>query len=221
MGNKVVLVSQGSINRHFSERVAKLHGEGKQLVAASNKLTEYMLGFAKKVQALWVEAKEIDREENGAHRTYLREQLAEIIGTKDPSVLSKWVTIGKQVPVLLPYKDSLPPQREVLHQIAVTAKKNGEKTIQRLVKEGKLSPDSTVRDVSSALSSRRGKKPAAAQRYVSVTLTFSTNYRTTATELLSLIANDSVLNVRAHSGLREAVKSALGERYALVEKKFT
>lgn len=209
-----------NINTKFSERVAKLAVEGKQLAKAEATLAQYKLAFAQKVKALWDEAKRIDGSDNGEHQAYMRTQLTKIIQSKNPSILSKWITIGEYASALTPFKNSLPPQRESLYELAVTAKADGKEHVRRWVKQGALTSETTFREVRS-LRAALNKKAIATKPHVTVTLTFNDDYDAVAQVLLALIQSDDVLGVKSDSRLRMKIMNELGDaRFSAIEHKF-
>ena len=216
-----ILVSNKNLDKSFSDGVFELTAEWKKLHAAHHRLAEMTIHFGKKIQALTQRARNIDKGVDGAHERYLREQISAQIGTSNPSILSKWVAIGAQAPALLAFKNSLPNTRDGLYEIALAAEEK--KPIERWIEQGKLSAESSVRDVQAL---RRKKKKRSASKsphkYISVTLTIESSYSAAAIALIPIVQNAVVIKVSCESGFREVVKSELGkEQYIKLADKFS
>jgi hypothetical protein len=197
------------INGAFSRDVQQFVTEGNELATIHRNLTERLLKFGAKFRELWKQAKKLDAGDHGIHGDYLRKELIELIGSENKTIRSQWMTIGSQAPKLLPYKESLPPTREILAEIA-RAKKEG-KPIQRWIEQDKLDYDSSVRDVR-ALTRKKNRSAAAnAQRYVTVTIRMDTTYGDAAKMLLSILQIPEIVSIKSHKSFNEALKSTLGQ----------
>jgi hypothetical protein len=110
----------------------------------------------------------------------------------------------------LPYANSLPPQRDSLYALSTAIDKK--KPIQKWIETGKLSTESTVREVMALSSSKRAKKTEARkQRGVSVTLEFSGNYQRAAELLSQVISDDDVISVSSDKAFKSALAQELGK----------
>jgi hypothetical protein len=85
-------------------------------------------------------------------------KLHEIIQSDNKSILSKWVGIGSRAQELLPFANSLPSQRDSLYVLSTAIDKR--KPIKRWIESGKLSSESTVREVMALSSPQKAKKNA-------------------------------------------------------------
>ncbi len=196
-----------SVNGAFSRDVQQFVTEGNELATLQRNLTERLLQFSVKFRELWNRAKVLDAGDHGIHADFLRKELIKAIGSENKTVRSQWMTIGAQAPALLQYKDSLPPTREILAEVA-RAKKEG-KPIQRWIEQDKLGFDSSVRDVR-ALTRKKNRSAAAnAQRYVTVTVTLDANYGKAAKLFRSLLDAEEVLEIKSHKSFRDALKAEL------------
>jgi hypothetical protein len=178
------------------------------------------LRFAEQIAKIWHEAKELDTVQRGeANQNHLREQLRQIIQSDDKSILSKWVGIGTNAQALLPYADSLPAQRDSLYALSTAIGKR--KPIQRWIENGKLTSESTVREVFALTTTK--KKPqsgAHKQRMVSVTIEISADYASAATLLAPLLFEKDIVRMRSDKAFTSAMKSELGqESFAGVSEK--
>ena len=99
------------LDRGFARRVTSVAIEGRRLTESYADLSARMLEFAVQFRELWLDAKRLDKAESGQHQLYLRKALSDAVQSDDPSVWSKWNTIGSQAKTLLRYKTALPPQR--------------------------------------------------------------------------------------------------------------
>jgi hypothetical protein len=196
------------LNRGFQNKVTSLAEEGRELAKSYSALSARMLHFAEKFRRLLEEARTLDNDndDDGAHQQFLRSALADAVQSSSPSTWSKWSMIGAQAKMLLPYKDSIPPQRECLYELALASKEG--KPISRWVKNNDLNSSSTVRDV---MSLRHPKRRKARQRefLASVTLNFH-SYEDAANALADLLRSNVEFRVSSHQAFAEALKSILG-----------
>lgn len=206
------------IDGTFLQRVRQLATEEKELADIQSNLTERLLQIGVKFRELCEYAKKLDVGDSGKHIDYLRQQL---IGNKSKTIQSDWRTIGEAAPQLLRYKDSLPPTREALVELA-RATNNG-KPVERWIDQKKLSAASSVRDVRALTRIKKAKKRSAAadaQRYVTVTVTLNTNYGEAARLLLNLLKSKQVIRYKSHKSFDDALKAGLGpENYDTLKAK--
>ena len=143
----------------FTTQVEHLAAEAKDLSKSYADLTERMLKFADRFRTLWGKASALDgNNENGQHKAHFLKVLGEIVNSDNPSIWSRWVTIGKQAKELLPHKAALPPQRDSLYALALATKEG--KRLERWIDDGKLTNESTIRDVLS-LTRKKNRRTAA------------------------------------------------------------
>lgn len=206
-----------TLDRTFARRVTSVAAEGLRLTEAYANLSARMLAFAVQFRELWLDAKRLDKADNGQHQAYLRKMLAEAVQSNDPSVWSKWNTIGSQAKTLLRFKTALPPQRECLYALAIAA--NEEKPIKQWIDEKALTPESTVREVSALCKSKRRRRR---QKDYLATVTFAfQSYGETADILRSLLTSNADFKLRSHRAFGEALKSELdAKHYESVEERF-
>ena len=158
----------------FTTQVEHLAAEAKDLSKSYADLTERMLKFADRFRTLWDKASALDgNNENGQHKAHFLKVLGEVVRTDNRSIWSRWVTIGKQAKELLPHKAALPPQRDSLYALALATKEG--KRLERWIDDGKLTNESTIRDVLSLTRKKNHSAAANAQRYVTVTVTLEPN----------------------------------------------
>jgi len=209
------------IDGAFIRRVRQFVAEGKDLAAMHSHLTERLLKFGAKFRELWAHAKKLDAGDHGTHGDYLRRELIALIGDKGKTIQSDWRTIGEAAPHLLPYKDSLPPTRETLAEIARAQIKG--KPIERWIEQEKLGSDSSVREVRALTRPKKAKNRSAtadAQRYVTVTVMLDATYGEAAQLFRSLLDSPQVVKIKSHKSFHEALKSALGpENYDALKAK--
>lgn len=203
-----VPINQSSINDAFSRSVQQFVTEGNELATIHRNLTERLLKFGAKFRDLWNQAKKLDAGDHGIHGDFLRKELIKLIGSENKTIRSQWMTIGAQATKLLPYKDSLPPTREILAELA-RAEKDG-KPIERWIEQDKLGYDSSVRDVRALTRTKKRSAIANAQRYVTVTVTMNTSYGEAAKLFMELLKAKEVLTFKSHKSFHEALKAELG-----------
>jgi hypothetical protein len=205
------------LDRGFARRVTSVAAEGRRLTESYADLSARMLDFAVQFRDLWLEAKRLDKAESGQHQLYLRKKLSEAVQSDDPSVWSKWNTIGSQAKTLLRYKTALPPQRECLYALAIAA--NEEKPIKKWIDAKALTYESTVREVSALCKSKR-RKLRQKQYLATVTLAFQ-NYEEAADVLRAILISKADFKLRSHRALGEALKPKLDtQQYASVQERF-
>jgi hypothetical protein len=215
-----VIVPDRDLNKAFSIQVSALRLEWKNLHLAHKQLAEMTINFGKNIQKLTKLARSIDKTVDGAHARYLRQQISAQIGTNNPSILSKWIAIGAQAPALLSVKDSLPATRDGIYEIALAAGEH--KPIERWIEQGKLSSESSVRDVQGLRRKIKKRPPTKnSHKLISVTLTINGSYTDAAKALLRVVQDSIVVKVGCEIGIREVIKSELGrDQYKNVADKF-
>jgi len=215
-----VTASNRDLNKAFSTQVSSLKLEWKNLNLAHHQLAEMTINFGKNIQKLTELARSLDKTIDGVHERYLRKQISEQIGTNNPSILSKWIAIGAQAPALLSVKDSLPATRDGLYEIALAA--GAHKPIERWIEQGKLSSESSVRDVQALRRKIKKSLPTKnPHKLISVTLMINGSYTDAAKALLQVVQNSIVVKVGCEIGIREVMKSELGrDQYKSVADKF-
>lgn len=145
------------VNAELKVGVSQLTKQWRELNGAYRDFTKKKLAFAQKVSKLWDRAKKMDETEGGtSNENYLRDELKELIQSESKSVLSKWVSIGHNASALLPYAQSLPPQRDSLYALSLASQ--NKKPIQRWITKGSLSSESTVRQVLTLTSGKKSSK---------------------------------------------------------------
>ena len=208
------------VNAELKNGVTQLTKQWRELNSAYENFARKKIEFAQEIARIWSQAQELDREsDSDANQNHFREQLREIIQSDNKSILSKWVSIGSRAQELLPYANSIPPQRDSLYALSTAIDKK--KPIQRWIDSGKLSSESTVRDVFSLTSSKkRTKVSVQKERNVFVTIEFSTDFSQTATLLKDIVQDSSVLSVRSDKAFKSALQEILGrQKYSDIDNK--
>ena len=208
-----------ALSTSFTSEVAQLAADAKELSKSYADLTGRMLKFAERIMKLWEEANTLDgNKDHGQHQAHFLKALEQVVKTDNRSIWSRWVTIGKHAKDLLPYKAALPSQRDSLYAVAL-ANKEG-KPLERWIDEGKLTRESTMREVQSLCRKKKRSAAANAQRYVTVTVTLNTNYGESAKLFLDLLNSPQVVRYKSHKSFHEALKAELGqERYDALKAK--
>jgi len=198
------------VNAELRIGVSQLTKQWKELNSAYENFARKKIEFAQEIARIWSQAQELDRESDSkANQNHFREQLREIIQSDNKSILSKWVGIGSRAKELLPYANSLPPQRDSLYALSTAIDKK--KPIQKWIESGKLSTESTVREVLALSTPKKTKKTEAKrQRSVSVTIEFSGNYQRAAELLSQVISEDDVVSVSSDKAFKSALAQELG-----------
>jgi len=198
------------VNAELKVGVSQLTKQWKELNSAYENFARKKIEFAQEIARIWSQAQELDRESDSeANQDHFREQLREIIQSDNKSILSKWVGIGSRAQELLPYANSLPPQRDSLYALSTAIDKK--KPIQKWIESGKLSTESTVREVLALSTPKKTKKTEAKrQRSVSVTIEFSGNYQRAAELLSQVISEDDVVSVSSDKAFKSALAQELG-----------
>lgn len=208
-----------ALSTSFTSEVRQLAADAKELSQSYADLTERMLKFAERIMKLWEEASTLDgNKDNGQHKAHFLKALQQIINTDNRSIWSRWVTIGKHAKDLLPHKAALPPQRDSLYAVAL-ANKEG-KPLERWIDDGKITRESTMREVQLLCRKKKRSAAADAQRYVTVTVTMNTSYGEAAKLFMELLKAKEVLTFKSHKSFHEALKAELGQdRYDALKAK--
>lgn len=208
------------LQKTFVSKVEGLTKEGIEIVNAYADLSEKMLSFASSFRSLTDEARQLDRADDGVHGEYLRSQLTQAIGTQNPSIWSRWNTIGEYSQALLPYVDALPPQRDSLYELALAAKE--QMPISDWVAEQKITAESSVREVRAlrAPAGRQAKKKSHRNRHLNaeITLCFS-SYTEAAQVLARLFITNSEFDVKSQKAFNDALKEELGDDFDTIKNR--
>ena len=199
------------VNAELKVGVSQLTKQWRELNSAYENFARKKIEFAQEIARIWENAQELDKEsDSDANQNHFREQLREIIQSDNKSILSKWVGIGSRAQELLPFANSLPPQRDSLYALSTAVDKK--KPIQKWIDTGKLSTESTVREVVALSAPKKAKKTEARkQRSVSVTIEFSCNYQKAAELLAQLIQENDIASVSSDKALKSALAQELGK----------
>jgi hypothetical protein len=204
------------INAELKVGVSQLTKQWKELNSAYENFARKKIEFAQEIARIWSQAQELDKESDSeANQNHFRQQLREIIQSDNDSIRTKWVSIGSHAKELLPYANSLPPQRDSLYELSKAVK--NKQPIHRWIRSGKITADSTVRQVSALSKSNAEKKRkpkqsvAASEREVVVTVRFRTNYKRSAQLLSRLIAEQDVVSVSSERAFKSALREEVGE----------
>jgi len=198
------------VNAELKQGISELTKQWKALNTAYEDFARRKIEFAQEIARIWEQAKALDKDLGSeANQNHFREQLREIIQSDNKTILSKWVGIGTRAQEMLPFANSLPAQRDSLYAVSTAIEKK--KPIQKWIDSGKLSSESTVREVVALTAAKRVKKNAASsQRNVSVSLQFSCTYQRAAELLSQLIAKEDVVVVKSERAFRSALAEAVG-----------
>ena len=212
--------SSSEVSSGFSRQVAKLAKEGQTLVRAEQMLTERILKFGQDLRGLSEKAKSLDGADEGAHQAFLRKRLAEVAGTRDKTILSRWNTIGSQAEALLPYAKASPAQRDSLYELALATKQGH--PVATWIKQELVSPHTTVRQLAALRKPpQKKKRKKKVNNRVSVTMLFHGNYGEVAKLLHDLVMAKELFSIQSHPALREALKADLGAgAYEAVKHRF-
>jgi len=182
------------VNAELRQDISELTKQWNALNTAYENFARKKIEFAKEIARLWEQAKALDTDAGSeANQNHFREQLREIIQSDNKT----------------PYANSLPPQRDSLYAVSTAIDKK--RPIQKWIDSGKLSPESTVREVVALSSTKRVKKQSASsQRNVSVSLEFSCTYQRAAEILANLIGTEDVVFVKSERAFRSALAEAIG-----------
>ena len=112
------------VNAELKNGVTQLTRQWRELNSAYENFARKKIEFAQEIARIWGNAQELDKEsDSDANQNHFREQLREIIQSDNKSILSKWVGIGSRAQELLPFANSLPPQRDSLYALSTAVDK--------------------------------------------------------------------------------------------------
>lgn len=206
------------IDRSFVSEVAALAKEGKRLSDSYSDLTEQMLLFSLDFKRLWDKAQKLDGGERGEHHNHLRDALAQVIETSDKSIRSRWIMIGSHAKKLINLKDSLPPYRDSLYEVALALE--DEKPVTQWVKQKQITADSSFREIKSLRGPKKrrkqkstkspGQSRLARQRFpATITLSFET-FDAAAEVLRTLLLTEAVeFKLSADKAFDHAIREKL------------
>jgi hypothetical protein len=199
------------IDNTLKTSIKTLVNDWKSLNDAYEDFTRKKLLFAQRIKQIWDMAKELDRKQKGiSNQNHFRKQLAEIIESDNQSILSRWVQIGDNAKALLPYATSLPSQRDAIYQLSLALKKK--KPIQQWIDSGKLSTESTVREVIALTQGRRRTSRSVRQeRNTLVTLEVSGSSEDAARLLSHIVFEKNVVSIKSNQAFNSALKELLGK----------
>lgn len=208
-----------ALSTSFTTEVRQLTADAKALSQSYADLTGRMLKFAERITKLWEKAAQLDSDtENGQHQAHFRKAFGQLLNTDNPSIWSRWVTIGKHAKDLLPYKSALPPQRDSLYAVALASKEG--KPLEQWIGKGKITRETTMREVQSLCRKKKRSAAADAQRYVTVTVMLDATYGEAAQLFRPLLDSPHVVKIKSHKSFHEAMKAALGpENYDALKAK--
>lgn len=211
-----------SLNAGFKQRANSLADEGIRLRQASENLTQELIAFSHSYWKLSEEAKNYDQDDDGEHTAELRRIITEVIGTENRSIHSRWRMIGACAPIFKAHVKSLPSSRDALYELTHTvSERNGSAKLSRWVETKKITPDTSVRDVSALRKKKPKVSSAEKQRLVTVTVMLDATYAEAAKIFMPLLDCKEVQRISGSSGsFRASLRVALGEeKYAECENK--
>ena len=210
------------VSPHFKAGVKDLLDQWKPIKEGYANLAKQHLDFAKMIVKLWQQAKAFDRKSGSSlHKDYMREELQQLVQTDDPSILSRWRTIGEQADFLLPVSKHLPSDRDHLYQLATAVKKD--KPVTEWVKSKKVHPAISVNEIKFLKTDGARKKSIArTMRTQSVTFNFSSDLEAKEiVEILqSAIQSDKFESLIASQSIFAECEDSMREGYAKLKPKF-
>ena len=184
-----------------------------------------MLRFAAAFREATEAAERLDQSDDGVHHKLLMSELQKAVRSSDPSIWSRWNTIGSQAKVLLTYSKSLPPQRDSLYEVALAAK--DKKPISKWIEGEKITSESSVRDIRalrkpSKKAAKRTKSEAAAGRnFNAQVVLFFESFDEAAECLRELHSKHREFEVQRSNVLQDAlVEKMNGEDFEKIKKRF-
>jgi len=226
MGKGVFMNLAIKVDSKLKTAVANLQKDWNSVAIAYENFAEKKLKFAQKVNSIWLKAQELDGTSDsgtdGSNMTYFREQCQEMIQSTNKTILSKWITIGQNAETLIPFAKSLPSQRDSLYAISVEASRTkSQKSIEKWIKSGQLTIDSTVREVDSLRTTTKKRHTGTSAKYVKVTLSLDANFKETFILLRDLILSEKVKLIQSDKALKSVALSSLDEEtFDQISKKF-
>lgn len=208
------------VSTELKAGVIELNKRWQELNSAYENFARKKIEFAQEIKRIWEQAQSLDKDSGSeANKNHFRMQLHEIIQSDNKSILSKWVSIGSKAQELLPFANSLPSQRDSLYALSTAINKR--KPIKRWIESGKLSSESTVREVMALSSPQKAKRNAAnKQRYITVTFEISGSFKSAAELLSQLVGEEAIISVSSDKAFKSALAQELGkERFDSVSSK--
>ena len=215
-----------NVDSRLKSAVTSLQKDWNLVAIAYENFTEKKLKFAQKVNSIWLQAQKLDGSSDGAadgmNMNYFREQCQEMIQSTNKTILSKWITIGQNAEILMPFAKSLPSQRDSLYAISVEASRSkSQKSIEKWIKSGQLTIDSTVREVDSLRTTTKKRHTGTSAKFVNVTLSLDANFNDAFILLKDLILSDNVKLIQSDKALKSVALSSLDEKtFDQISKKF-
>jgi hypothetical protein len=208
------------VSTELKAGVIELTKRWQELNSAYENFARKKIEFAQEIKRIWEQAQSLDKDSGSeTNKNHFRMKLHEIIQSDNKSILSKWVGIGSRAQELLPFANSLPSQRDSLYVLSTAIDKR--KPIKRWIESGKLSSESTVREVMALSSPQKAKKNAAnKQRYITVTFELSGSFKTAAELLSQLVGEEAVISVSSDKAFKSALAQELGkEEFEIISSK--
>lgn len=208
----------------FQRQVKALVKEGESLTQAYDALTTRILDFATRFKEATELAKKLDEgEEEGSHSVFLITELQGAIGTSNPSIWSRWNTIGAYAKQLKQYTPYLPANRDSLYEAALALKER--KSFKNWIKTGQLNHEASVRDIRAlrkpeASSSRTASKGAQKKHKNAAVTLFFDSYEQALEALYDLIVTRRDVELSAHHAFVEALRAKVDDdEYQKIEKR--
>jgi hypothetical protein len=208
------------VSTELKAGVIELTKRWQELNSAYENFARKKIEFAQEIKRIWEQAQSLDKDSGSeTNKNHFRMKLHEIIQSDNKSILSKWVGIGSRAQELLPFANSLPSQRDSLYVLSTAIDKR--KPIKRWIESGKLSSESTVREVMALSSPQKAKKNAAnKQRYITVTFELSGSFKTAAELLSQLVGEEAVISVSSDKAFKSSLAQELGkEEFEIISSK--
>ena len=213
-----------SVSPDFAKQVKQLVERWKPIQDGYEQLARQHLEFAIMIKDLWGRAKALDRgNATDHHQNHIRLELQKIVHTNDPSILSRWKTIGEYAEPLLAIANQLPPERDHLYELALAVKEA--KPVANWAEENRIYPTVSFRAIKDLKNANvKSKSKAKSTRHYSVTFTFALNTEAEAVVnvLRDVIQHKSVQEIKAsHPSIRSECERSLGSKYeSAVKNKF-
>jgi hypothetical protein len=200
-------------SRSFRSRLKRAVTEGERIVTAQQAVARRMIEFAESVNVLWLDARQLDREQKSStHTDEMKDRLAFLTGSDDKGSISQWVNIGKQADKLEAYADNVPPQKDSLYQLSVAVKK--QLPVSDWIADNRLTVSSTVREVRAL---RQGKRRAATNTNRNrVVLELTGSDDDCVLTLVAILKQSNIKTVRLPAHLKDQVLSLVDGETSLV-----
>jgi len=204
-----------NIDKDFKGEVQTLKKEFKRVTDAYQNFAIEKLIFAQKLFKIRLKAKQLDGEDDGEHAYHLRQHMEELIQTTNESIMSRWALIGQYADSLMPHAKHLPAQRDSLYALSQEVKRSPARNkIGKWIEDGKLTIDSSIRDVNAlsiALRTPKKKHDGTNARYVKVTFLIDSDYKGSFNIFKDIIQSNKIKEVRSDDALKSVAKSELDE----------